>query len=135
MTDEVYEMLNEPKQIRSQIRMVNDEIEALELSMLPGCIRYDKDKVQVSPEDPMAKFAEKLDDLETKRSILREKYLTAHNRVVMAAEKLAPDEGEVIVMRYLLGLRIAAIAKDLGKSERKVQYDLRGAEEKITFCT
>ena len=41
---------------------------SLEQSLLPSGIRYDKDNVKSSPQDPMLKFAEQLSDLEEKMS-------------------------------------------------------------------
>ena len=66
MTEAVYKLLTKPRKIRGQIKKAEAEMEGLKLSMLPGAIRYDKDKVQASPQDPMAQYAVRLDELERK---------------------------------------------------------------------
>ena len=71
MKEAVYRVLTKPKRIRAQITKSEAEMQGLRLSMLPGAIRYDKDKIQTSPDDPMTKYAARMDDLTRKITELK----------------------------------------------------------------
>ena len=75
MKDEVYEFLTMPKKTKLQIRSKQMQIEDLRLQMLPGAVRYDKDIVQSSPEDPMMKFIVRVDELERDIEGLKQRYV------------------------------------------------------------
>ena len=49
----VYDFLCKPRNIKSEIRRAEAERENLRLRMYPSAVRYDTDKVQSSPVDPM----------------------------------------------------------------------------------
>lgn len=51
MTEAVYKLLTKPRKIRGQIKKAEAEMEGLKLSMLPGAIRYDKDKEATKHDD------------------------------------------------------------------------------------
>lgn len=61
----VEELFRNIREARKELWILGQKESYLTLSMLPGAIRYDKDKVESSPEDPMLKFAERLSDIET----------------------------------------------------------------------
>lgn len=52
---------------RREIAILERQEDYIRLSMLPGAVRYDKDNVQSSPEDPMLKFAERISEVEELR--------------------------------------------------------------------
>ena len=60
----VEELFRNIRAARKELWILGQRESDLTLSMLPGAIRYDKDKVESSPEDPMLKFAERLSDIE-----------------------------------------------------------------------
>ena len=78
---DVAELFKNIRGIKGEIMTLEKHEEYIRLSMLPGAVRYDKDNVQSSPEDPMLKFAEKIsedEELIQKRFIrLKELNLTA----------------------------------------------------------
>lgn len=63
----VKELFRNIRAARKELWILGQKESDLTLSMLPGAIRYDKDKVESSPEDPMLKFAERLSEIETMR--------------------------------------------------------------------
>lgn len=72
MTDELYDILIKPRQIKLRIAKLTLELEELRLSVLPGAIRYDKDRVQASPDsDQMAQYMVRLEDREREIDKLR----------------------------------------------------------------
>jgi len=54
------------RDIKGEIIAIKKHEEQLRLSMLPGAIRYDKDNVNSSPQDPMLMYAERISDDEEK---------------------------------------------------------------------
>ena len=124
MTDKVHNFLMRPRRIRAQIRQTESQIEGLRLSMLPGAIRYDKDKVQssVGISDQLAEYAGRLTDLEKRREELREEYLTAQDDIVEAAGHLVEDDygATIIMMRYLSNADFPDIAEEIGMTERNM---------------
>lgn len=101
--------VNEAKDYFRQIRKeqleifhLSSMIEREELTLLPKGLRYDTDKVQVSPEDILARSAAEIADMrkELQRSIwvLKEKKATAEN-ILMELDN--SDEREVMRWYYM----------------------------------
>lgn len=135
MKDEVYEFLDKPRKLRSQIIIVEANIEALKLSQLPGAIRYDKDKIQVQPEDPMAKYVVRLEELEAKREKLLEQYYESVDAITTAIYKLPEDQANVMACKYLGGKSLRETAHALNKSMGFVRYQMSMAYNTIsTYC-
>lgn len=90
----LYSVRDEQKEIEE----IGDRIYELEMSLLPGAMRYDVDRVQTSPEDTitdrMAKIADYMDELKRKQMELTEKRLTAQrviNQLVDSKERQVLD--------------------------------------------
>lgn len=101
--------VNEIKDFFRRIRKEQNEIAHLsamikneELALLPKAIVYDKDKVQVSPEDRFSEVCAKISDMQEElgRSIVRlkEKQVQAE---LMIRKLEDPDEREVLRWYYL----------------------------------
>jgi len=132
MTEAVYKLLTKPRKIRGQIKKAEAEMEGLKLSMLPGAIRYDKDKVQSSPQDPMAQYAVRLDELERKIEDLQTEYLNAQDEVVAAANELTSPGDVIITLRFISGWDFQSIAKEISMSERQMFRHYKVAQEELT---
>ena len=107
-------------------------MEGLKLSMLPGAIRYDKDKVQASPQDPMAEYAVRLDELERKIEDLQTEYLNAQDEVVTVANELTSPGDVIITLRFISGWDFQSIAKEISMSERQMFRYYKVAQEELT---
>lgn len=101
--------VNEIKDFFRKIRKEQNEIAHLsamikneELALLPKAIVYDKDKVQVSPDDKFSEVCAKISDMQEElgRSIVRlkEKQVQAE---LMIRKLEDPDEREVLRWYYL----------------------------------
>lgn len=132
MTEAVYKLLTKPRKIRGQIKKAEAEMEGLKLSMLPGAIRYDKDKVQASPQDPMAQYAVRLDELERKIEDLQTEYLNAQDEVVTVANELTSPGDVIITLRFISGWDFQSIAKEISMSERQMFRHYKVAQEELT---
>ena len=132
MTEAVYKLLTKPRKIRGQIKKAEAEMEGLKLSMLPGAIRYDKDKVQSSPQDSMAQYAVRLDELERKIEDLQIEYLNAQDEVVAVANELTSPGDVIITLRFISGWDFQSIAKEISMSERLMFRYYKVAQEELT---
>ncbi len=121
MTDKLYTFLHRPMWTKAKIRTKEAQIDDLRLMMLPGAIRYDKDKVQSTPSDPMSEYAERLSELEADIRKLKRQYLREQKEVVKYISMLPdPNETEVLTARYISGMRFDDIAKQCQVSEPTV---------------
>lgn len=101
--------VNEIKDFFRKIRKEQNEIAHLsamikneELALLPKAIVYDKDKVQVSPEDKFSEVCAKISDMQEELGMsimrLKEKQIRAE---LMIRNLEDPDEREVLRWYYL----------------------------------
>ena len=124
MKESVYKALTKPKRIRAQIRKAEAEMEGLKLSMLPGAIRYDKDKVQLSPEDPMAKYVVRLDELERKIASLQMDYLDAQGIPAAITSSSPIPRIQKYLARHGLDTRFAALCSGRDVPNGKPEPDI-----------
>ena len=132
MKDEVYEFLTMPKKTKLQIRSKQMQIEDLRLHMLPGAVRYDKDIVQSSPEDPMMKFIVRVDELERAIEGLKQRYVDEQKMISEAIEMLEDEREQVVLIgRYVSGDSYDEIAAELFLSVDRVFQIHRSAVDKM----
>ena len=124
----IYDFLCRPRLIKSEIRRAEAEQDNLRLSMYPSAVRYDSDKVQSSPIDPMPRYAEKMDELQTRIKRLWLQLNDAQDDIIdkmlKASIQLTPIEQDVIVMFFIGGNTARRIAFELGRTERGI-YKIR----------
>lgn len=132
MKDEVYEFLTMPKKTKLQIRSKQMQVDDLRLMMLPGAIRYDKDIVQSSPEDPMLKFIVRVDELERDIEGLKQQYVDEQKLISEAIEMLEDKREQVVLIgRYVSGDSYDEIAAELSLSVDRVFQIHRSAVDKM----
>ena len=121
---ELYDVLTAPRRTKRRIEVTKARMEKLRVMMLPGAIRYDKDHVQSSPQDPMLVFAEKMDELNTKAVELEGLYITQCNEVEVLLKALDDDDRHILELTYLAECRPVEIANKLNYAESTV-YKLK----------
>lgn len=130
MTEQVYLFLTAPKKTKAEIACQDEKIENLRMMMLPSAIRYDKDKVQTSPQDPMIKYIERLSEMEEKRKALFDRYLSEQDAIEAEINKL--DDiyvRQVLTMRYISCKCWKDIVKQMPFAERAVfKFHKRGIQ-------
>lgn len=114
----IYDFLYTPRNILTRIRAKQSELEGLRLSMYPSAVRYDKDKVISSPSDPMPRYAERFDELQTTIKQLQTQYMEAQDAITKVALSLNGIEQEVIMLRYVAQMPWNKIALELNRTER-----------------
>jgi len=124
----IYDFLNRPRCIKSAIRRAEAEQENLRLSMYPSAVRYDTDKVQSTPVDPMPRYAEKMDELQTRINKLWIQLNDAQDDIIdkmlKASYQLTPIEQDVIVLFFIGNKTVRWIGFELGRTERGI-YKIR----------
>lgn len=104
MKDEVHSFLTKHKRTKARIVCIDELIADLRLMMQPSGIRYDQDRVQSTPKDPMPEYAGRLNELELKKAALQRKYLEERDEVEAAVRTLEDVYvQQVMTMRYLNG--------------------------------
>jgi DNA-directed RNA polymerase specialized sigma subunit len=108
-----------------RIMMLTSKKNALESCLLPGAIRYDRDKVQTSPEDKTQIILAEVLELEKKIDNLRWGKSTKIHEVYDTIQKLKnEDEREVLTYYYVDKKDINDIAKMMHYSAAGI-YGLR----------
>lgn len=97
-----HEYMMQVRRIELRIRRISLQIEELESSLLPQGIRYDKDKVQTSPEDTLSKIAGKIADLEKLRTqLVRERRLLLLE-IQDVLDQLENEQEQIVLEAYYL---------------------------------
>ena len=118
------------RDIRREITILRKHEHELRESMLPSAIRYDKDSVSSSPQDPMSKYAEKISDTE---EIIKKRLLKLQRDEYIAQKVL--DDMPTSKYRTLLFLRYidggtnyqnswAKVAQNVGYDEQYVRQKM-----------
>lgn len=106
------------RNIDREIDKLCEKYEALGYSLLPSGIRYDKDKVQSTPEDTMAEIISQrleLDKQITEKRKLRGELI---NEIYDAIELLQDDRAQNILIKYFVsGKSLRTIAIEMGISK------------------
>ena len=116
----LYQFLNEPHRLKCKLIEIDNQIEELRVSMLPGAVRYDKDSVMSSPDDPMIKYAERIEPLANRRKMIEQEYRIAFTEVSGALDKLSPKQAIVMRLKYIDRKSNSDIAGAYGVSRRRV---------------
>lgn len=107
-----------------RLQLRRDELQSC---LLPGAVRYDKDKVQTSPMDKLADIAAAVADLDEKISYLQRSKAAAILETSEAIERLADEREKVILTAFYIGKRsMEEIADKMGYSIQHT-YRLRRA--------
>ena len=126
---DVYEVLEGPNRLRSLIKSKKEKRLELIMSLFPGAIRYDKDKVQTAPSDKMSDIMASVDDLDNEIAELKEELREA--RRTIEALPLPDPELRVICLRYQDGLKWEDVARAVHKSPRTVHRIHTSAVDKL----
>lgn len=114
--------LNQVSRLENEIEQIEEQIaEIRETKASAGAIRYDKANVQTSPEDTMADYVARLDELERKAIDMKcrkqELYLTILDQINGMQNGFYSG---ILSLRYLENMRLYEIADDLGMNDEAV---------------
>ena len=122
-----HEYMRQVRQIELRIRRLTLQIEELESCLLPQGIRYDRDKVQTSPEDVLPKIAGKIQELEKQRTQLARERALLLLEIQDALDQLESEPERIVLEAYYLSrMSMREISDMIGYSIRQA-YRLRTA--------
>lgn len=131
MPNNAQEFLNEIRDIRYEIASIRLHKEDARMALMPSAVRYDKDRVQSSPDDPMIKFAVRMGELDDQErhclDRLQNDILKAEQMIEMMK---TPKYRQILRLRYLNGgqrpMSWEDIAKETGYSETHLRGYMHG---------
>ena len=122
---ETYDFLLGPRRISDEIWRKDLRRKELRSCLLPSGITYDKDPVQTSPEDSMARIMAEVDELDGQIDALQRSRALEILRISRVIDALDDPREATVLDAYYLGRRsMQEIAEHLHYSERHV-YRLR----------
>ena len=134
MNKQAYDFLNSARVLHWQWLRLKAKHDELESCLLPAAIRYDKDKVQTSPDDTMSKIMAKAIDMGgyyripcDNRDLNYDKFFTEGDHKVETVEEYHSHNTkrlDVDGMKELL-LKLNFIREDLGLQPRAKARDYR----------
>ena len=120
MNSQAYEFLNSARVLHWQYLRLKAKHDELETCLLPGAIRYDKDKVQASPDDQMSKICAEIHDLELEMAKVQRRKFVQIEKIERAVNTLADEERTALTMRYINRVSVSDIAEAMGYSETRI---------------
>ena len=95
--DETYDFLMQIRRKGIIIRRKETQRDELRACLLPGAIRYDRDRVQSTPTDKMADVIARVDELDREIEQLRREKATLVIEISDAIEKLEDDNEKTVL--------------------------------------
>lgn len=116
---EAFVFLGQVRGYDNKIKRLERTIESLRYNLMPGAIRYDKDRVDSSPQDNMSELFGKIDAYERE---LEEEYHKKAAAVLLvddALNKMDDTKERIVLKEYYIGkISIQDIADGLGITVR-----------------
>lgn len=131
MNRQAYIFLNSARVLHWEWLRLKAKHDELESCLLPAAIRYDKDKVQSSPEDPMSKIVAEVMELEKEMKRVQLNKSRQIAKIDNAISQLESDEERTaLTMRYINRKAVKEIAEEMGYSEARIYQfmDMGGAQ-------
>lgn len=121
--NDTYDFLMQVRRTEITIRRKQSQQAELRACLLPGAIRYDRDKVQTTPKDTMADVLARVDELEHEIEDLKREKATLIIQISDAIEQLT-DENEKTVLTefYIARVSMKKVAALINYSPRRAYY-------------
>lgn len=131
MNRQAYIFLNSARVLHWEWLRLKAKHDELESCLLPAAIRYDKDKVQSSPEDAMSKIVAEVAELEKEMNRVQQRKAKQIAKIDKAISALPSDEERTaLTMRYINRISVTDIAEAMGYSVKRVyQFMDRGGAQ------
>lgn len=131
MTTEVYNALNAVRFLDLKILRLCSKKVMLESCLYPSGIRYDLDKVQSSPDNPLENIAAQISDVEVLiRKLISAKITKAAELERLISKTSSEDIQTILYLRYVSCQKVEDIASSMSYSKDWVYKKIRiGADE------
>ena len=100
---ETYEFLLSPRRLADEIWRKDIRRQELRACLLPAAVTYDKDRVQVTPEDHMAETMAEVADLDAEIEILQRRRARQIRLISKALDQLEDGREKAILEAYYIG--------------------------------
>ena len=132
MNKQAYEFLNSARVLHWQWLRLKAKHDELESCLLPAAIRYDKDKVQTSPDDQMSRIIAEINALEVEMAKVQHKKSRQIEIIDKAISSLVSDEERTaLTMRYINRIPVSDIALAMGYAEPTIYKFMNQGGEQI----
>ena len=116
---EAFVFLGQVRGYDNKIKRLERTIEALKYNLLPGAIRYDKDRVDSSPQDSMSELFAKIDLYERELKEECNKRAAAILMMDEALNKMKDTKERAVLKEYYIGkISLRDIADGMGYTVR-----------------
>jgi len=131
MNRQAYIFLNSARVLHWEWLRLKAKHDELESCLLPAAIRYDRDKVQTSPDDAMSKIVAEVNELEKEMNRVQLRKSEQIVKIDKAISTLASaEERTALTMRYINRISVTEIADAMGYSIKRVyQFMDRGGAQ------
>lgn len=130
-TKEAFEYLGQIRRVEREMQRLELAIQQASFSLLPGAVRYDKERVNTSPDDLMTKTYAEIDEMERELKTNYKRKTEYLKEIYGTIERIMPEETDSqqieknIVTMYFVGRKsIQEISKEMNYSVQHI-YRLR----------
>lgn len=130
MNKQAYDFLNSARVLHLHWLRLKAKHDELESCLLPAAIRYDKDKVQTSPDDQVSRIMAEITELEARMNQLQMAKATRIDEIYKTLGKLESEEQRTaLTMRFINRIPVSKIAEQMGYAEPTIyKFMNQGAE-------
>ncbi|MBR3596501.1 MAG: DUF1492 domain-containing protein [Clostridia bacterium] len=123
--NETYDFLMQIRRKEIIIRRKETQRDELRACLLPGAVRYDRDKVQSTPTDKMSDVMARVDELDREIEQLRREKATLVIEISDAIEKLEDDNEKTVLTEFYIARAPMTQAADAINYSVRRAYDFR----------
>ena len=123
--NETYDFLMQIRRKEIIIRRKETQRDELRACLLPGAVRYDRDKVQSTPTDKMSDVMARVDELDREIEQLRREKATLVIEISAAIEKLEDDNEKTVLTEFYIARAPMTQAADAINYSVRRAYDFR----------
>lgn len=123
--NETYDFLMQIRRKEIIIRRKETQRDELRACLLPGAVRYDRDKVQSTSTDKMSDVMARVDELDREIEQLRREKATLVIEISDAIEKLEDDNEKTVLTEFYIARAPMTQAADAINYSVRRAYDFR----------
>lgn len=123
--NETYDFLMQIRRKEINIRRKETQRDELRACLLPGAVRYDRDKVQSTPTDKMSDVMARVDELDREIEQLRREKASLIIEIGDAIEKLEDDNEKTVLTEFYIARAPMTQAADAINYSVRRAYDFR----------
>lgn len=123
--NETYDFLMQIRRKEIIIRRKETQRDELRACLLPGAVRYDRDKVQSTPTDKMSDVMARVDELDREIEQLRREKASLIIEIGDAIERLEDDNEKTVLTEFYIARAPMTQAADAINYSVRRAYDFR----------